>query len=206
MTNTIDYKDFVGIMAANLVKKKESDDLETDEEFQSIVAVVFRNAVARYMKDSKLYKMELPVDVYAGVNRYDIIPPKGFMVLETIQLLESEIKIPKHRFDTKSVYLNCCPNQDVDKAFYVEVALGTKRINGACEFDEDFIERNYDAIETLMFHYMANMTARTWKAKTSASVYERQYRRLVQSNLYDESVGGSQLKVKLSRITDRASC
>ena len=193
-------------MAANLLKKDETDDLETNEEFVSIVSTVFRDAVARYMKDSKLYRMELPIDVYEGVDRYDIIPPEGFMVLETITLLDNKIKVPKHSFSVDSIRLGCCPKKDVDKAFYVEVALGAKRINGACEFDEEFIERSYDAIHTLMLYYMASMQARTWQARTSASVYERRYLRLVQANLYDYTTGGSQLKVKKARISDRASC
>lgn len=48
----IDYTAFVGIMAAHLLTKGDKDTLETDEEFKSIIAMVFRNAVSQYMKDS----------------------------------------------------------------------------------------------------------------------------------------------------------
>lgn len=201
----VGYEDFVGIMAANLIAKDEKDKLETDEEFQQIVSMVFRTAVAKYMKDSKLYTVELPIDLYQDTKRYDITPPEGYTVSSVIGLLENKIKIPTNSYDTKNIWLSCCPNKDVNKAFYVEVALSPKRISGPCEFDSCFIEENYDAIETLMLAKMSEMTGRSWKAKTSGELLNRRYDKMVQGNIHDAITGGSCIKVKQTRLSDRAT-
>ena len=202
----INFEPFIAPMAANLLAKKEGDDLETDEEFKSIVAIVFRDAVSQYMKDSKLYKVEVPIDIYQDVKRYDIKAPEGYSVSRVVQLKENKINIPPECHDKKSITLTCCPNQDVDKAFYVEIAIQPKRINGPCEFDECFVEDHYDAIETLMLSKMSEMTARSWKAKTSGEMLRRRYNKMVQGNIHDDTTGGSCIKVKTARLSDNATC
>lgn len=198
----VDYTSFIGIMAAHHVAKQEKDVLETDEEFQRIVAMVFRDAVSAYMKDSKLYTKQVPLDLYEGVKDYDIPVPEGFVVQRVVQLLENKIKIPANSYNTEQLHLSCCPLRDVSRAFYVEVALSPKRLSGACEFEEDFIERNYDAIKLHMLMEMAQMTARTWKAKVSGDDYRRQYRKMVQNNISDALSGGSRIRVKQTRFSE----
>lgn len=201
----VGYEDFVGIMAANLVAKKQDDNLETDEEFQQIVSMVFRNAVSQYMRDSKLYCEDLPIDLYQDTKRYDIIPPDGYTVVAVKGLNENKINIPTNSYDKKNIWLNCCPNKDVSKAFYVKAALAPKRISGPCEFDSCFVEDNYDAIKTHMLSEMSEMTNRSWKAKTSGELLSRRYDKMVQKNIHDATTGGSCIKVKQTRLSDNAS-
>jgi len=205
-TKLVDYTSFTGMMAAHHVGKREGDSLETDEEFLRIVAIVYRDAVSAYMKDSKLYTKKLPIDIYEGVKDYDIPSPDGFVVQRVVRLLENKIKIPSHSYTTEQLHLSCCPVRDVKGAFYVEVAVSPKRLSGTCEFEEDFIERNYEVIKLRMLMEMAQMTARTWKAKVSAEEYRRQYRKMVQQNITDTLTGGSRIRVKDTRFTDVTLC
>jgi hypothetical protein len=199
-----DHTPFLPAMAANFLGKKDKDTLESNSEFVAIVSQVFVDSVSQFMKDSKLYKKEVPIDIYTDVKRYDIPAPEGFVVNRVVGLLANKVKIPDNRYDKENIYLNCCPVKDVDKAFYAEVALTPKRIGGPCTFDTDFVERHYDAIETLMMAKLADMGERTWKAKTSAESYRRKYRRMLQDDIHEDTVGGSCITLKKSRLSDRA--
>ena len=202
--STTDYKPFLPSMAANFLGKKDKDTLESNSEFEAIVSQVFVDAVAQFMKDSKLYKVEVPIDLYAGVNRYDVPVPPGFTVTQVDELIAGKSSIPTNRFDKKNIWLNCCPTKDIERAFYAELSLKPNRIGGPCEFDQDFVNCHYDTIETLMMAKMSDMGERTWKAKTSADVHYRAYRKMLQSDIHDDTVGGSCITLKQSRLSDRA--
>ena len=175
---TVNYEIFLPVITAAFREKEKDDKQLTDSEFKAVVAVAFRDAVIRFMKDTKLYRTEIPIDVWKGVTRYDIVPPEGFYVESSVELKTGASHLPgSYSLDEKELVLNdCCPHHDTEKAWYVEAAIVPKVTLNPCEFDEEFVNRHYEAILTAMEIRLFGMTNRTWADSRMATLKETEYR------------------------------
>lgn len=198
------YEVFLPAITADYRKKKKTDDNLTDSEFKAVVAVVFRDAVLRFIRDSKLYRAEIPIDVYAGVTRYDVIPPDGYYIDTGIRLRTGAANLPaKYTFtDTEIQLYDCCPEKSVDKAWYAEVSLVPLRTSGVCTFSQRFLDIYYEAIIACMHWQFSMMTERQWHQLGTTQYHEKKY--LTEKNR--AVVGGTDsskaAKLKYRRLSD----
>lgn len=175
----VDYTIFLPIIAAAVREKKEDKDTQlTDAEFKALVSILYRDAVIAFMKDTKLFRVEIPIDIYAGVRRYDLIPPDGYYIESAIRLRTGRRNIPAdYVLDEHELILadSCCPTCDVDEAFWVEAALVPNITDGHCKFDADFVNRYYEAIRLGMEARLYAMN-RSWFNPSLSGLRETQYR------------------------------
>lgn len=201
----VDYTVFLPIIAAAVREKKEDKDTQlTDAEFKAMVSILYRDAVIAFMKESKLFRIEIPIDIYAGVRRYDIIPPDGYYVESAIRLRTGRRNVPRdYALDEHELILSdsCCPTCDVDEAFWVEVALVPNVTDGQCKFDADFVNRYYEAIKTAMEMRLYAMN-RTWFNPQLASLREHQYRILRNAAIRGGTDNAKSVKLRYRRISD----
>lgn len=194
MQTNLGYEHFLPEVALHIAPKKDEDASEVKREIKVAVQTVFRSAVGQFMRDSNLYRVELPIDIYEGVKRYEIIPPEGFMINTVIRLREYKVNIPANCYGKREVMLTCCPTKDVDEAFYVEASLLPKR-TGNCEFEEAFVEEYYDAILANMLWRLADMGARTWSLRSKAFDSKKTYREEVARAKRNHLNGGEVIKL-----------
>lgn len=199
-----DYNLFLPAVAAALRGKDKKDSQVSESEFRQIVAVTFRDSMIQFTQDSLLYRVELPIDVFKGVDRYDIIPPKGFIIEDVVHLKTNKIKVPSHSFTQSDIVLNCCPVKDVYSAFFVEVALSPTRVDAKCKFPLTFVERHYDAILSNMFQRLYGMVERTWRSLGSAELNKREYQRRLNKAKRTNFSGGAPIRLS-SRLLSSAS-
>ena len=207
-TQQVGYELFLPAIAAAVRTKEEQDKNYTqltDSEFKAIVALTFRDAVIQFTKDSLLYRVELPIDIYRDVKRYDLIPPDGWRIQTVTAVKDHKIKVPAHCTSSKDIMLTCCPNKDVSTAFFVEVSLSPKRTSSVCEFDEDFVDEYYDAILSNMFLRLSKQNARQWASLSSSETYKRDYRNFVNDAKREALTGGALIKMHFRRMSDGAT-
>jgi len=201
MTNKIGYEFFLPAVSASIASKQKNDRQLNEGELKAVVAVTFRDAVVEFTRDSLLYRRSIPIDLYQDVKRYDLIPPNGYMVVDVVEFQENKVKIPFNTYDTKSIYLNCCPDKDIDQAFYVVLALVPKRGTN-CKFDEEFIEEYYDVILANMMYRLMNMENREWRSLGAAREYRREYVVKMNQSKRRALNGGAVIKMKNRRLSE----
>lgn len=201
---TVNYEVFLPVITATIREKEKSDQQLTDSEFKAVVAVAFRDAVIRFMKDTKLYRREIPIDVWKGVTRYDIVPPEGFYVESAIELKTGNSHLPgNYSLDERELILNdCCPRHDMEKAWYVEAAIVPKVTLNPCEFDEEFINRHYEAILTAMEIRLFGMTNRTWGNPSMVSYKETEYRHQRNRAVRGGTDSSKPVRVRYTRLSN----
>lgn len=201
----VDYTVFLPFIAALVREKKEDKDTQlTDAEFKAMVSILYRDAVIGFMKDTKLFRVEIPIDIYTGVRRYDLVPPKGYYIESAIRLRTGRRHIPKdYVLDEHELILadECCPMCDVDEAFWVEVALVPNVTDGHCKFDADFVNRYYEAIRVGMEMRLYVMN-RSWFNPNLAAIRETQYRQLRNRAIRGGTDSAKAVKLKYRRISN----
>lgn len=206
MIKQVGYELFLPAVAAAIAVKKKSDNQLTNPELKRVVGVTFRDAVIEFMKDSLLYRVEIPIDLYTDVKRYEFFAPDGYLIIDVVGFLAHNTKIPNNTHNNKQMTLVCCPTHDVEQAFFAEVALQPKRSTN-CKFDEDFLEEYYDVILANMFSRLAGMYQRQWRSLGSARAYRLDYVRLLNKAKRRALSGGDVIKIKTRRLTENApSC
>lgn len=182
----IDYKLFLPAITAAVREKLEDKDTQlTDAEFEAMVALLFRDAVIEFMKETRLYRIEIPIDLYAGVRYYPLIPPEGYYIQAAIRLRAGNRNIPPmYLLDEYELIIDdaCCPTCDVDNALYVEAAIVPNITDNNCRFDADFINRHYHAILLGMEKRLWVM-ARSWRDAQLAALREQQYVREITKSI-----------------------
>lgn len=198
------YELFLPAVAAAIGAKEKSDDQLTNPELRRVVKVTFRDAVIKFMRDSLLYRIELPIDLYTDVRRYDLIPPDNYLIVDVIGFNEHKTTIPPNNFNNKSITLNCCPVKDVERAFFAEVALQPMRSHN-CEFDIEFLEMYYDAILANMFFRLTSMPQRQWRLLGASRAYQRDY--IIELNKAKRRAlaGGDAIKIRTKRLSEYVS-
>lgn len=202
---TVNYEVFLPVITATIREKEKNDAQLTDSEFKAVVAVAFRDAVARFMKDTKLYRVDIPIDFWKGVTCYDIIPPEGYYVESSVSLRTGNAHLPRnYSMDETSLVLieGCCPDRDIEKAVYVEAAIVPKLTLNPCEFDEEFINRHYEAILTAMEIRLFGMTNRTWANPSMVSYKETEYRHQRNRAVRGGTDSSKPVKIKYVRLSD----
>lgn len=195
------YELFLPAIAAVAFPKKKSDDHLNEPEFVQVVAVTFRDAVTQFMKDSLLYRIEMPVDLYKDVKRYELTPPNGWLVEDVVGFKTYKTHIPDNSYDNENLWLTCCPTRDIEQAFYVELALIPKRSHN-CKFDEDFLERYYDVIMANMMMRFSAMTERSWRSFGVMREHQREYKNKLGQAKRRSMNDGGKLYLKSKRISD----
>lgn len=205
----IDYTIFLPLVTALVREKKEDKDTQlTDAEFKAMVAILYRDAVIEFAKDSKLFRVDIPIDIYAGVRRYEIIPPEGYYVESIIRLRTGRRNVPQNYiYDDNAIVLNndCCPKCDIDEAFFAEVALVPMITGNKCFFDAEFVNRYYDAIALGIQKRLYAMTSRSWFNGQLSTLREQQYREAVDRAIADKHRSGGPsrtVKLRYRRISD----
>ena len=205
----VDYTLFLPLVAALVREKKEDKDTQlTDAEFRAMASIIYRDAVIQFMKDTKLFRVEIPVDIYTGVRRYEIIPPEGYYIEAIIRLRTGRRNVPQdYIFDNNNIVLNdsCCPNCDVDEAFFVEVALVPMITENKCLFDSEFVNRYYDAIALGIEKRLYAMMNRSWFNERMSVLREREYQQAVSRAIMEKhrSSGPSRtVKIRFRRMSD----
>lgn len=201
-TNTIGYELFVPAIAAIAFPKKKREDQLNEGEFKQLVAVTFRDSIIEFMKDSLLYTVDIPIDVYKDVDTYDIIPPTGYVIEDVKSFLTNKVNIPKYILNGHSLILSCKPTKDIYSAFYIRLAVSPKRSSGICEFDEDFIEQYYDVILCNMKMKFADMTVRNWRSFGSVDRHRRDYNNKLNKVRRQSLNSGGLLKLKSRRLSN----
>lgn len=207
--NKIGYELFLPAVAAHLRSKEDQEDnwtQTTDTEFKQIVGLAFLNAVIKFMKDSLLYRVEIPIDLFYNVTRYDIVPPEGWLVESIIKLVDHKIPAPKTScYTLNSIDLPCCPNNDMPTAFFIQVAISAKRTLSKCKFNEDFIEMHYEVILNGILHRMYAMKVREWYSAGSSLEHQKLYRNGVNDSKRQNLTSGKAIKLHIERLSNGAS-
>jgi len=201
------YEFFLPAITASIRRKKKSTNQISDLEFKAVVAVVFRDSVIRFMKESRLYRTEIPIDIYAGVDRYDIFPPEDWYIEAAIRLLTGKADLPKsYQLKTNELlFRNCCPGKDINKGLYVEVAIVPLRSSNVCEFDVVFLDKYYDAILAAMKWELAEMPGREWHNFGSVQYLRSQYLSLRNKAISGGTDSVKPVKLKYKRLSDGMS-
>lgn len=201
----IDYKLFLPAITAAVREKLEDKDTQlTDAEFEAMVALLYRDAVIEFMKDSKMYRIEIPIDIYAGVRYYPIVAPDGYYVESAIRLCAGNRKIPPAYFlDENEVIIDepCCPDCDVDNAFYVEAAIVPRITDNNCKFDADFVNKYYNAILLAMERRLYAMN-RSWKDLRLSELRGREYQREITKAISGGYYYNKSIKLRWKRFSE----
>ena len=200
----VGYELFVPFMAAIAREKEKSDNQITDAEFKAIISLVFRDTVVSFMKETKLFRLDIPIDFYKGVQRYDILPPAGYYVEAVIGLRSGRAAVPgDYTLDERELVLrDCCPDYDLDKAVYAEAALVPLITENVCEFDAEFISRYYDAIRAGMEYRMYGMVTRTWASGVMMRTRELEYKTLRSKAIRGGTDSSKPVKIKYRRVSN----
>ena len=102
MTKKTGYELFLPAIATAIASKKKDSEQLSEPELRALVAVTFRDAAIDFAQDSLLYRVHIPIDLYNGVKRYDLIPPEGFMVEDVNRFESNKTKVPKLNHDQYS--------------------------------------------------------------------------------------------------------
>lgn len=198
------YELFLPAVAAAIASKEKRSDQLTDPELKGVVRVTFRDAVVDFIQDSLLYRVSVPIDLYKDVKRYDIIPPDGFLVEDVVRFESNKTKVPKLNHDQESIWLYCCPTQDITQAFYAVLALmPMRRYN--CKYDGEFLEKYYEVILAKMFVKLSAMQNRAWRSLGSTVRYERDYVNKLAKAKRRALNGGNTLKIATTRLSKNVS-
>lgn len=196
------YEAFLPDITASFFEKEKKDNQLSEGEFKHIVSKTFINATSQFCKDSLLYRVEVPIDIYQMVTDYDIIPPKGFLIEDIIEVKPYKFKLIDHTYNLKTLYLKEIPKVDLANAFFIEIAISPKRFSGPCEFHEDFIEMYYDAIMCNMMSRMYRMISRPWYSAGEAQRYKQDYEKKMRYAKRQALGSGNKIKVFFRNITD----
>lgn len=184
-------------------KKVSNDDNLTDAEFQAIVAVVFRDAVIQFIRESKLYRVDIPIDVYQGVKWYDVIPPEGYYVASTFDLKIGAADTPSNYLldDNTLTLYGCCPEKSVDKAWYVDAAVVPLRTVNPCKFSVTFLDMYYDAILACMRWKLSQMPERQWHQLGTIQYNQKEYYKLRNRAVVGGTDSSKPVKLKYRRLS-----
>jgi len=198
------YEFFLPALTASLRRKKKSTHQLGDAEFRAVIALVFRDTVIKFIKESKLYRIQIPIDIFAGVDRYDIFPPDGWYSEAATRLLTGRAKIPKTYQLTADelLFKKCCPGKDVNRALYVEIAIVPLRSADICEFDVRFLEKYYDVILAGMKWELASMSGREWHSLGSVQYLRSQYISYKNKAVTGGTDSAKPVKLKYKRLSD----
>lgn len=202
-TKLAGYELFLPALTAIVREKEKRDDQLSDAEFKALIAVIFRDTLIAFTKETHLYRIDIPIDLYAEVDRYELFAPTGFFIDASMGLKTGKAHIPSsYVLDEHELVLGCCPKADIDKALYVEVALVPDVTNMNCLFEASFLSRYYDAILAGMEMRLFGMVRRTWYAVQMFRLKEHEYRKLRNRAARGGTDASRPIGIKYKRLTD----
>lgn len=199
----VGYEIFLGRIVGDVREKEKTDSQLTDAEFESLVAVVFRDTVIHFMKESHLYREDIPIDFYRGVDRYDITAPEGYYIDAAIALKAGAVHVPlEYELTEDELYLiSGLPDRDIDRAVYVDAALVGKVSTGPCKYDEDFVNRYYEVILNGMESRFYGMRGRSWWSERLYRLKDSEYRHLRNRAIRGGTMSSKAVKIKYKRLS-----
>lgn len=203
--NLVGYEIFLPEMAAALVSKEKKDKSLSDAEFRSIVAIIFRDAMIQFCKDSRLYQVDVPIDFYEGTRQYQITPPEGFATVAIIEVMDGAYKKNNRIiYDLDNLILpkDACITKDTPRALWLKLAIKPTRSNLHCKFNKVFIDRYYEEIKLLMFYLLHMQDQRVWSDLGRADRYYRAYGIAVDRARRNNSGINNAVKLKGYALTD----
>lgn len=185
-TKLLGYEHFMPFFVAVMVSKEKKDSDLSEGELKAIIALAFMRAVKKTAHDSRRYIVSVPIDLYRETNVYPIPIPEGFIFVD-VNSIETNGYTFNGSISENVITLPCCPNCDIKKAWYVNVAVEPKISSGECKFDADFIERFFEPIAAHISYQLALQDARRWanlgKSERLLLEYKRQVRSLRRLNI-----------------------
>lgn len=184
-------------------KKLTNDDNLSDAEFKAVVAVVFRDSVIQFIRESHLYRVDIPIDVYANIKWYDVVAPEGFYVDACLGLKTGNANLPgSYTLTDDHLELGCCPDKSVDVAWYVEAAIVPLRTENACKFSVKFLDKYYDAILACMRWKLCQMPERQWHQLGTIQYNEKLYTKLKNRAIVGGTDTAKPKKLRYRRLSD----
>ena len=103
-TKLAGYELFLPALTAIVREKEKRDDQFSDAEFKALIAVIFRDALIAFTKETHLYRIDIPIDLYAEVDRYELFAPEGFFIDASMELKTGKA----HSFRVRSFGASRC--------------------------------------------------------------------------------------------------
>lgn len=174
----ISYEPFFQALVVSLMTKDKKESQLNEAELRALIAMLYRQAVHRVANDTEQYLVDIPIDLYKESKVYPIVVPKDFLFLDV-----ESVETNGYRFngfiDNQSVYLPCCPIRDIPKAWFIKVSVAPRIASSLCEFDDDFVEKSFDAILLYIRHLLALQDMQKWAALGKADWLLIQYKKTV---------------------------
>lgn len=191
--NGVNYTRFLPTLASHIYKQEVGDNAErlTIAQFKQIIASTYKIAMTSVMRDTLLYRVQIPIDLYEGVKRYPIIPPDGYVVEDVVNLLDGEYTVPANSHDDMSITLTTCPDKDINKAFYVNAVLVPLHSGNITHFDEAFVDRYADIIMEKMLQHLYGLSSRVWFNAELADYHRRNYENMLRSVRSQDQINNS---------------
>lgn len=174
----INYEPFFQLLVVGLLTKDKKDANLTEPELRALISVLYRNAVRQVAEDTELYQLVVPVDLYAESRVYPISVPEGFRYIGVKSINTNGYQF-NGRVDEQVLYLPCCPNRDIPKAWFLQVAVAPAFTSAQCEFDDDFVNRCFDAILAYIRYQLAQQDMQRWASMGKADYVLREYKQAV---------------------------
>lgn len=197
----INYEPFFQQLVLSLIGKDKKDHQLTEAELRAAVALAFIQAVKRVAKDTEDYTVKVPIDLYRESRYYPVTVPDGF-IFRDVQSVETNGYKFNAKLDGDTLILPCCPNKDVPKAWYLNVAVEPKITSGQCEFDEDFVERHFDAILLFIRYNLAMQDAMKWHSVGKADRLLNEYKKTIRQGRKVKGV----IRLRQETLTDDSTC
>ena len=206
MTNTtVGYEAFLAPIVAAVQGKAKTTASLGEAEIRAVVATHFKIAVNRVADDTDGYIKVIPVNLYEGVQDYELAIPDGYQANRVIRVEEVNAQFPTGTcVEDDIMRLPCCANKDVTHAFDLHVSVVPDIVSDVCEYDKDFINHHYQAIMMYLHHLLSMQSARQWAALGIADRLERNYLKTIKRYRNHNKFRNAKLKLKDERLTDHA--
>jgi hypothetical protein len=151
----------------------------TEAEAKAIVAVAFRSTINKFARDTRTLRQRIPIHLFENSRYYVVEPNDGYFIHEIEQVYEHNAPFPAGAIvNQKSIQLANCPEADLDNAWMVEISVIPSGI--ACEVEEEYCFRHYEAILNGIIHRLAAQKARTYfdqdLSDRALSIYNQEVR------------------------------
>ena len=174
----INYEPFFHTLIASLITKDKKESQFNEAELRALISVLFRQAVHQVAIDTEQYLLDIPIDLYKETRIYPIVVPKDFLFLD-VESIESNGYRFNGIIDNQAIHLPCCPIKDVPKAWFLKVAVVPRMTSMLCEFDDDFVEKAFQAILLQIRHQLALQDSQKWASLGKADWTLTQYKKTV---------------------------
>lgn len=201
MTN---YEPFVAPIAASLQGKEKTAKSLSTPEIKAVLEAAFKESVHKVAVDTDGYHVRVPLDLFEGVKDYPIEPPAQFTFNGLVKAYENKAKLPPSAFVEDGVLrLPCCATNTIENAVTLQISVLPNPINAACEYDDAFVNKYYQAILTYMRYTLSMQPAREWASLGSADRLLVEYKKTIK-RFRNEAFRG-RITIRAEKLSDAAN-